>query len=158
LRHGWLPRQAIAKRRRRRTIRLRPQRGRACPHRRCVGRGRPQATSQTRSRPAAQPRRSLQENVSVWAIYERELTPFRRKDGMDVPTQLTLSGTAEVCHALITPPKSTLGPNPAIAGLHTRPRLGLLGSLRPEPPSLVRGGLPPQVLRRSAATRPAAQG
>jgi AraC-like DNA-binding protein len=67
---------------------------------------------------------------------------------MDVPTQLTLSGTAEVCHALITPPKSTLGPNPAIAGLHTRPRLGLLGSLRPEPPSLVRGGLPPQVLRR----------
>jgi AraC-like DNA-binding protein len=92
----------------------------------------------------------LQGNVSLWAIYERHLTPFRRKDGMDIPTQLVLNGTAEVSHALITPPESTSGAwrNPAMAGLHTRPRLGLLGSVRPEPPSLARGGLPPQVLRR----------
>lgn len=92
----------------------------------------------------------LERNVSLWAIYKRDLTLFRRKNGMDIPTLLVLSGTAEVCHALITPPESTSGAwrNPALAGLHTRPRLGLLGSLRPEPHSLARGGLPPQVLRR----------
>jgi AraC-like DNA-binding protein len=74
----------------------------------------------------------------------------QRPDGMDIPARLVLNGTGEVCHALITPPESTPGAwrNPALAGLHTRPRLGLLGSLRPEPHSLARGGLPPQVLRR----------
>jgi AraC-like DNA-binding protein len=92
----------------------------------------------------------LQGKFSLWGIYERNLTLFRRKDGMDIPAQLVLSGTAEVCQALITPPESALGAwrNVAISGLHTRPRVGLLGSLRPEPPSFARGGLPPQVLRR----------
>jgi AraC-like DNA-binding protein len=92
----------------------------------------------------------LQGNISLWAIYERDLTLFRRKDGIDIPKQVVLNGTGEVCHALITPPEGTLGAwrNPAIAGLHTRPRLGLLRGLRPEPHSLARGGLPPQVLRR----------
>ncbi len=92
----------------------------------------------------------LRENVSLWTICERDPAPFRRKDGADIATQLVLTGTAEVWHALITPPESTLGAwrNPTIAGLHTRPRLDFLGSMRPEPRSLARGGLPPHALRR----------
>jgi len=69
--------------------------------------------------------RKLGAGIDLWTIFERDFEPFRRKEGPDIPTQLIVAGSNETCPALITPPESisTAWCNPAMAGLHARPRL-----------------------------------
>jgi len=69
--------------------------------------------------------RKLEAGIDLWTIFERDFEPFRRKEGPDVPTQLIVAGSNEICPALITPPesRSTAWRNPVLAGLHARPRL-----------------------------------
>jgi AraC-like DNA-binding protein len=93
---------------------------------------------------------SLENGVSLWAVFERDHGLFRHKDRGDLPARLASAGTAELWPALITPPES-LGTwhNSERAGLHARPRLDVIDSL----PQLVlppqaRGGLPPRAMRR----------
>jgi AraC-like DNA-binding protein len=89
--------------------------------------------------------------VSLWTIFERDPTLFRRNDVADISTQLIAAGSDEAWPAVVTPPE----PGRAAwqqAGsdiLHTRPRLDSLAALRqraPPPPS--RGGIPPGAMRR----------
>ena len=69
--------------------------------------------------------RKLETGIDLWTIFERDIEPFRRKEGADTPTQLIVAGSNETCPALITPPESisTAWRNPVMAGLHARPRL-----------------------------------
>src|SRR6267154_1473966 len=69
--------------------------------------------------------RKLEAGIDLWTIFERDIEQFRRKEGPDIPTQLIVAGSNETCPALITPPESisTAWRNPAMAGLHARPRL-----------------------------------
>jgi transcriptional regulator of acetoin/glycerol metabolism len=69
--------------------------------------------------------RKLEAGIDLWTIFERDIEPFRRKEGPDIPTQLIVAGGNETCPALVTPPESnsTAWRNPAMAGLHVRPRL-----------------------------------
>jgi AraC-like DNA-binding protein/PAS domain-containing protein len=93
----------------------------------------------------------LRAGVGLWTIFERDLVPFRRRDGTDIPTRLVIAGSNETCPALVTPPESTLGAgrNPASVSLHARPRLDSLRMLRQFVPApQARGGLPPSALRR----------
>jgi len=94
--------------------------------------------------------RVLRKDISLWTIYDRDPAPFRPRDGSEYPAQLVLSSTAEVWPALITLPDNAVATwrNAMSAGAQRRPRLDLLGGLRPEPLSPARGGLPPQKLRR----------
>jgi AraC-like DNA-binding protein len=93
----------------------------------------------------------LRTGVSLWTIFERDPTLFRRNDVADISTQLIAAGSDEAWPAVVTPPE----PGRAAwqqAGsdtLHTRPRLDSLAALRqraPPPPS--RGGIPPGAMRR----------
>jgi len=69
--------------------------------------------------------RKLEAGIDLWTIFERDVKPFRPKEGRDIPTQLILAGSNETCPALITTPESASSPwrDPVMAGLHTRPRL-----------------------------------
>jgi transcriptional regulator of acetoin/glycerol metabolism len=69
--------------------------------------------------------RKLEAGIDLWTIFARDAELFRRKEGADIPTQLIVAGSNETCPALITPPESisTAWRNPAMAGLHARPRL-----------------------------------
>ncbi len=93
----------------------------------------------------------LRMGVSLWSVFERDLSLFRRKNGTDIPTRLVVIGSDDGIPVLITPPESALGGwrNAATIALHTRPRLDILGSLvPPSPPPRARGGLTPAVMRR----------
>jgi len=94
---------------------------------------------------------ALKAGVSLWTVFERDLSLFRRKDANDIPTRLVIVGGEDSRAALVTPPDSSLGPwrSAAAITLHTRPRLDILGSLAPPPPpQRVRGGLAPAAMRR----------
>jgi AraC-like DNA-binding protein len=95
---------------------------------------------------------SLETGVGLWALFERQVTLFRRKDDCDVTATLTPVGTAELWPALITPPAASASKtwcNPETAGLYTRPRLDAIGRApQLALPDRARGGLPPGVLRR----------
>jgi transcriptional regulator of acetoin/glycerol metabolism len=69
--------------------------------------------------------RRLEAGIDLWTIFERDVEPFRRKEGPDIPTQLIVAGGSETCPALITTPESPSSPwrNPVMLGLHARPRL-----------------------------------
>jgi AraC-like DNA-binding protein len=95
--------------------------------------------------------RNLQAGVSLWNIFERDRTLFRRNDSTDTPTRLVVAGSDEAWPALMTPPIRNLNPgrNTASLALHTRPRsdvLASLPSLTPAPQA--RGGLPPAAMSR----------
>lgn len=92
--------------------------------------------------------RTVGKRVSLWALFERNATPFRNRDHGDVAAVLVPAGVPEAWSALITPPESTpwRQPDPA---LHARPRLEAIGSFRQlTAPTRARGGLSPGVLRR----------
>jgi AraC-like DNA-binding protein len=95
--------------------------------------------------------RNLQAGVSLWNIFERDRTLFRRNDPTDTATRLVVAGSDEAWPALVTPPIRNLSPgrNTASLALHTRPRsdvLASLPSLAPAPQA--RGGLPPAAMGR----------
>jgi transcriptional regulator of acetoin/glycerol metabolism len=95
--------------------------------------------------------RKLEAGIDLWTIFERDIEPFRRKEGPDIPTQLIVAGSNETCPALITPPESisTAWRNPAMAGLHARPRLDSVTTIakmaREEAPC---GKISPSAVRR----------
>jgi AraC-like DNA-binding protein len=90
------------------------------------------------------------DGISLWTLFEKDLTLFRSKELRDIPTQLIPAGTAESWSALITPPDGDLTPWRELdANLHTRPRIGEIGFIRQLTSAPVaRGGLSPSVLRR----------
>ena len=93
----------------------------------------------------------LRTGISLWSMFERDPTLFRRKDNADIATRLVVAGSDEIWSALITPPDSSVGAgrNTTNVALHARPRLDLLGSLRQLTPTpQARGGLPPGAMRR----------
>jgi len=93
----------------------------------------------------------LRGGVSLWAIFQRDLSLLRYKDRTDIPTRLVVAGSNETWPALVTPPESSLSiwRNATNAALHVRPRLDLLDSLRMSVPApQARGGLPPGAMRR----------
>jgi transcriptional regulator of acetoin/glycerol metabolism len=95
--------------------------------------------------------RRLQGGLSLWSLFERDRTLFRRKDANDISTRLVIAGSDEARPALLTPPERALGAwqNAANIALHTRPRLDLLANMgQLSPPSHLRGGLPPAAMRR----------
>jgi AraC-like DNA-binding protein len=95
--------------------------------------------------------RNLQAGVSLWHIFERDRTLFRRNDPTDTATRLVVAGSDEAWPALVTPPVRNLSPgrNTASLALQTRPRSDVLASLpflAPAPQA--RGGLPPAAMGR----------
>jgi transcriptional regulator of acetoin/glycerol metabolism len=65
--------------------------------------------------------RKLQAGISLWAIFERDFSLFRRNDRTDIFTRLVVAGSDDGRPALVTPPDRNL----TNSDLHTRPRLGL---------------------------------
>ena len=95
--------------------------------------------------------RSIDEGISLGALFAPDRAVFRNKDRGDIATSLAVAETAEIWRALITPPDTAPGARPSseMARLHTRPRLPVASDRRPSvPPSVARGGLPPGALRR----------
>jgi AraC-like DNA-binding protein len=94
---------------------------------------------------------SIEEGISLGALFAPDRAVFRNKDRGDIATSLTVAETAEILPALITPPDTAPGARSSweMARLHTRPRLPVADDRRPSvPPSVARGGLPPGALRR----------
>jgi AraC-like DNA-binding protein len=89
-------------------------------------------------------------SASLWALFEKNTTLFRPRDGGDIPATLVPSGTGEAWSALITPPQPAAAawPNPASARLQSRPRLDAIGHVHQMVLPRTRGGLSPGVLRR----------
>jgi len=93
----------------------------------------------------------LRTGVSLWALFERDVELFRRKDGADIATRLVIAGSSETRPALVTPPERAIGGwrNPTNVAMHARPRLDSLGALRKlMPPPQALGGLSPCAMRR----------
>ena len=95
--------------------------------------------------------RSLRTGVSLWSIFERDRTLFRRMDTTDIATRLVIAGSDEAWPTLVTSPGRTPGvwQNAESIALHTRPRLDLVAGMRQlRPAPQTRGGLPPGAMRR----------
>ena len=86
---------------------------------------------------------------SLWSVFNRSAALFRRKDQADIPAHLTFTRGNATCLALVTPPGNSMW-SATSAALHARPRLDLLGTLRPpvSPPEPARGGVSPAAMRR----------
>src|SRR5258708_27895765 len=86
---------------------------------------------------------------SLWSVFNRNVALFRRKDQSDIPVQLTFLRGNQTCFALVTPPGNSMW-SATSAALHARPRLDLLGTLKPpaSPPVQARGGVSPSAMRR----------
>jgi AraC-like DNA-binding protein len=86
---------------------------------------------------------------SLWSVFNRNAALFRRKDQSDIPAHLTFTRGNGTCLALVTPPGNSMW-RATSAALHARPRLDLLGTLRPpaSPPEPARGGVSPAAMRR----------
>ena len=84
--------------------------------------------------------RGLRAGVSLWAIFERDLDLFRRKDRTDIHTRLAVAGSHDSRPALVTPPDHTMGASSNPTNLHTRPRLDSIQTLlkvAPAPQALI---------------------
>jgi AraC-like DNA-binding protein len=95
--------------------------------------------------------RGLQAGVDLWAIFEREPAPFRRKDGADIAMRFLIAGTNDCRSALVTPPEQTFGAWRSAANftLHARPRLDVIGAVgKMAPAPQAQGGLSPSAMRR----------
>jgi AraC-like DNA-binding protein/PAS domain-containing protein len=93
----------------------------------------------------------LAAGVPLSALYTYEPSILRAKDRQDIVAQLREADGSREWRALITPPASGPGGRHSLTHpvFHLRPRIALLGSIpATEPPSSIRGGLPPQVARR----------
>src|SRR5258708_35598701 len=86
---------------------------------------------------------------SLWSVFNRNVALFRRKDQSDIPVQLTFLRGNQTCFALVTPPGNSMW-SATSAALHARPRLDLLGTLKPpaSPRVQARGGVSPAAMRR----------
>src|SRR5215472_3315594 len=62
----------------------------------------------------------FQAGSSLWTLFERDRTLFRRRDTGDVATRLVIAGSDEVLPALVTPPSrgSSASQDPASIALH----------------------------------------
>ena len=91
---------------------------------------------------------------SLWAIFEKDMTPFRRADVGDFAVSLMRCGTGELWPALITPPDagSRTWRSPYATSMRFRPRLD---TVDPSPtstaPPAFTGGLSSGALRRVRA-------
>jgi transcriptional regulator of acetoin/glycerol metabolism len=94
--------------------------------------------------------RKLQAGVDLWAIFERDVELFRRKDGPDILTRLIVAGSNETCFALVTVPECISGAaSRATAALHARARLGSVTTLaKLAQAEATRGKISPSALRR----------
>ena len=93
----------------------------------------------------------LQAGGSLWTLFERDRSLFRRRDTGDIATRLVIAGSDEVLPALVTPPDKGFSAwqNLTSIALHTRPRSEALTHLPlPTPASQARGGLSPAAMRR----------
>jgi AraC-like DNA-binding protein len=91
--------------------------------------------------------RGLRAGISLWAIFERDLDLFRRKDGTDICTRLLVAGSNDSRPALVTPPD--VSSNLANSKLHTRPRLDSIDTvLKLAPAQQAHGGLSGGAMRR----------
>jgi AraC-like DNA-binding protein len=96
----------------------------------------------------------LLDHDSLWAIFERDMTPFRRADVGDLAVSLMRCGTGERWPALITPPDavSKTWCSPYVTSMRFRARLDAVdpssSSIAPPP---VTGGLSSGALRRVRA-------
>jgi len=77
----------------------------------------------------------LKVGISLWSIFERDPTLFRRRDTTDIPAKLIIAGSDETWPAVVTPPERASG------GWQDGMR-----QLTPMPQA--RGGLPPGAMRR----------
>jgi transcriptional regulator of acetoin/glycerol metabolism len=95
--------------------------------------------------------RGLRAGISLWAIFERDLDLFRRKDRTDISTRLVVAGSSDSRPALVTPPDHTTraSSNPTNINLHTRPRLDSIDTLvKLAPAPQAHGGLSSGAMRR----------
>jgi AraC-like DNA-binding protein len=86
---------------------------------------------------------ALRNGVSLWTLFERDPSVFRRVFEEDVPAQLRRIGDEAVWRAIVTsPPKRN-------EAFDIWPRIALLADIPPfRPRGKIRGGLSPSVLRR----------
>jgi transcriptional regulator of acetoin/glycerol metabolism len=92
--------------------------------------------------------RRLGLGIGIWSVFDRNPALFHPKDQTDVATQLTHTRSNATYFALVTPPDSGVR-STTNAVLHARPRLDLLGTLRPPAPAMpARGGVSPNAMRR----------
>ena len=93
----------------------------------------------------------LRTGISLWTVFERDPTLFRRKEPADIVTQLIVAGSDETRPAVVTPPEGgrAAWQQAPSDDPHVRPRLDALETLRRRaPPAPARGGLPPGAMRR----------
>jgi AraC-like DNA-binding protein len=95
--------------------------------------------------------RTVEDGISLWALFERDPAFFRHRYHGDLFVRLAPAGSGEHWPALITFPENTAGlwRSPESRAWHTRPRLDALrrqGQLS-SPPQM-RGGLPPHALKQ----------
>jgi AraC-like DNA-binding protein len=90
--------------------------------------------------------KSLAGGISLSAIFEGNITLFRKRGGQDIPARLNRTGRNDPWRVLLTPPlaRSSLSRSSLEAALHSQPRLSTLGYLpMPEAHDVSRGGLSP---------------
>jgi AraC-like DNA-binding protein len=93
--------------------------------------------------------RGLQAGISLWAIFERDLDLFRRKDRTDNYTRLVVAGSHDSRPALVTPPDHITRGLSNPTNLHTRPRLDSIQTLlKLAPAPQAHGGLSAGAMRR----------
>jgi transcriptional regulator of acetoin/glycerol metabolism len=93
--------------------------------------------------------RGLRAGVTLWAIFERDLDLFRRKDRTDIATRLVVAGSHDSRPALVTPPDHAKGASSNPTNLHTRPRLDSIQTiLKAAPAPQAHGGLSAGAMRR----------
>jgi AraC-like DNA-binding protein len=93
----------------------------------------------------------VQDGLSLWSIFGRNYSLFRRKDREDSVGPLVPAGTSEKWSAVVTPPDTNTGTwrNLGVVGYHTRPRLiGFETFCAQTVAQQPYGGLPPAALRR----------
>jgi AraC-like DNA-binding protein len=84
---------------------------------------------------------------NLWAIFERDVNLFRRRDRGDITARLLIAGSNDSRPALVTPPEPTsASSNPTNRNLHTRPRSIDISTLPVATPA--HGGLSPGAMRR----------
>ena len=89
--------------------------------------------------------------IALWSLFEKNPAIFRYAHVGDMPAVLTTLRAGEAWSALLTPPASQSAA-PGGADAHARPRLDLVGCLRPQVAvAASRGGLAPRAVQRVRA-------
>jgi AraC-like DNA-binding protein len=92
----------------------------------------------------------LQAGISLWGLFERNLTLFRGSCDSDVVERLFIKGSYQACAAIITTPAPEPDRRRLVRAVpHTHSRLELVEYVRDSAsPAQARGGLPPAAMRR----------